>query len=68
MEVQINHKCTCIAQNISPLLFLFQMLTLNALHPLLVLATRHPSVVAMGTIYSSPSRTRGPATPTGTGI
>jgi len=43
-------------------------LTLKALQPLLVLATRQPSVVAMGTMYCRPSSSRGPATPTGTGM
>lgn len=43
-------------------------LTLIALQPLFVLATRQPSVVAIGTWYSFPSRHRGPATPTGMGI
>lgn len=43
-------------------------LTPIALQPRLVLATRQPSVVAIGTWYSFPSRQRGPATPTGMGI
>ena len=36
-----------------------------ALQPRLVLATRQPSVVAMGTEYSNPSSNKGPAIPTG---
>ena len=44
------------------------LLTINALQPLLVLATRAPSVVAMGTWYCTPSSRRGPATPTGKGM
>lgn len=43
-------------------------LTSRALHPLLVDATRHPSVVAIGTWYLLPSSSSGPATPTGTGM
>lgn len=43
-------------------------LTPIALQPLLVLATRQPSVVAIGTWNSFSSRHRGPATPTGMGI
>lgn len=43
-------------------------LTKMALHPLFVLATRQPSVVAMGTWNCFPSNSRGPATPTGTGM
>lgn len=43
-------------------------LTPIALQPLLVLATRQPSVVAIGTWNSFPSKHRGPATPTGMGI
>mmetsp|Transcript_1519 Transcript_1519/g.3035 ORF Transcript_1519/g.3035 Transcript_1519/m.3035 type:complete len:229 (-) Transcript_1519:135-821(-) len=39
-----------------------------ALQPRLVEATKQPSVVAMGTMYCLPSRTRGPATPTGMGM
>lgn len=44
-----------------------EWLTLTARHPRLVLATKHPSVVAMGTWNSFPSNSSGPATPTGTG-
>jgi hypothetical protein len=36
-----------------------------ALQPLFVLATRQPSVVAIGTCNSNPSSRRGPATPIG---
>lgn len=43
-------------------------LTPIALQPLLVLATRQPSVVAIGTWNSFPSKHSGPATPTGMGI
>mmetsp|Transcript_20110 Transcript_20110/g.43662 ORF Transcript_20110/g.43662 Transcript_20110/m.43662 type:complete len:224 (-) Transcript_20110:1009-1680(-) len=39
-----------------------------ALHPRLVLATRHPSVVAMGMYTDSPFRVMGPAIPTGMGM
>lgn len=44
------------------------LLTPIALQPLLVLATRQPSVVAIGTWNSFPSKHRGPATPTGIGM
>ena len=44
------------------------ILTERALQPLLVLATRQPSVVAIGTWYICPSSSRGPATPTGMGM
>lgn len=44
------------------------LLTPIALQPLLVLATRQPSVVAIGTWNSFPSKHRGPATPTGMGM
>lgn len=44
-----------------------QKLTESALHPRFVLATKHPSVVAMGTYNISPSNNNGPATPTGIG-
>lgn len=44
------------------------ILTHIALHPLFVLATRHPSVVAIGTWNSLLSKNSGPATPTGIGI
>ncbi|KAG5614131.1 hypothetical protein H5410_013955 [Solanum commersonii] len=37
-----------------------------ALQPLLVLATKHPSVVAIGTENSFPLSSKGPAIPTGT--
>ncbi len=53
--------------NISGLGMRYQ-LTIRALHPLLVDATRHPSVVAIGTWYFVPSIRSGPATPTGTGM
>ena len=45
-----------------------RQLTLRALHPLLVLAIKQPSVVAIGTIYFLPSNNKGPADPIGTGI
>ena len=53
-------KCTC---NIAQI-----FLTIKAPHPLLVLATRQPSVVAIGMWYSFPFKRRGPATPTGNGM
>ncbi len=44
------------------------LLTAIARQPLFVLATRQPSVVAMGTWNCFSSNNRGPATPTGTGM
>ncbi|KAH3670242.1 hypothetical protein OGATHE_003055 [Ogataea polymorpha] len=41
---------------------------LMALQPLIVEATKHPSVVAIGMWYGTPSIIMGPATPTGIGI
>ena len=61
IHVRVNKvTCTC---NISQ-----TFLTIKALHPLLVLATRQPSVVAIGMWYSFPFKRRGPATPTGNGM
>ncbi len=42
-------------------------LTLNAEQPRLVLAIKHPSVVAIGTKNCFPSNKRGPTKPTGIG-
>ena len=47
---------------------LSRALTVNARQPRLVLAIRHPSVVAMGTWNFLSSIGSGPATPTGTGM
>ena len=55
-----HHTCTC---NISQ-----TFLTIKALHPLLVLTTRQPSVVDIGMWYFFPFNRRDPATPTGNGM
>ena len=57
---KVTCTCTC---NISQI-----FLTIKALHPLLVLATRQPSVVAIEMWYSFTFKRRGSATPTGNGM
>ena len=42
--------------------------TVNTLQPRFVLANRQPSVVAIGTVYFTPSNCSGPTTPTGMGM